>query len=319
MDQGTSAVCAAVVAVVIVHCAWRHSSDDVKLFIRLLCGSRQPRIDVDSHISTAIVTGAQNKGIEVFAGFREVTYRLVFECQDAGVEKKMVETILPDGNVEMDKEFQPRKGRGLMTFGYSQTIDRKDAKRHVMSPQPTPFIDSDNLPDNPARLALVQTWTVNVNKSFRDEFDIFQFDERNFQGRIHEGFHRDAVDAFRKAMVKCFGSAVVEKWPIMCCKKEKNNPHLVFVGPRSVMEAWLKKKDVQEYLFISEKNNGFKTWFKSKGSWLPRSQRFAFSNMNMDDKCVLYTRASGSLMTSMMTCSQFEKEKTFGAQRTPAK
>jgi len=286
---------------------------DVKLFVRLLCGNRRPCVD-----QNVIITKAQNKDIEVFAGFRQQTCRLVFECQDAAVGNKRVETILPDGNVEMVKEFQPRKERGLMTFGYSQTIDHKVASRHVRCPAPTPFIHHDDSPDSTVRFPLVQTWTVNINQSFRNEFDILQVDELKLQGRAADGFDMDAIDAFRKSMVKSFDAAAVDKWPIMCCKmkKEKENPHLVFVGPRSVLEGFLENQDVQEYFFISAKYNGFKAWFKSKGRWLPRSQKFEFSNVDMDEKCVLYTRSGSSVMTSMMTCKQFERDKTFGEKVT---
>jgi len=287
---------------------------DVALFVRLLFGNRRPRVD-----QNVIIAKAHNKDIEVFAGFRQRTYRLVFECQDAAVGKKSVETIMPDGNIEMEKEFQPKKGRGLMTFGYSQTIDRKDASKHVRRDCPTPFILHDDSPDSPVQFPLVQTWTVNINQSFRDEFDILQVDELKLQGRTDEGFHMDAIDAFRKSMEKCFDAAAVGKWPVMCCKQKKDqeNPYLVFVGPRNVLEGFLENQDVQEYFFISAQYNGFKAWFKSKGRWLPRSQTFEFSNVDMDEKCVLYTRAGSSVMTSMMTCRQFEREKTLGEKVTP--
>jgi hypothetical protein len=121
-------------------------------------------------------------------------------------------------------------------------------------------------------------------------------------------------------MVKCFGSAAVEKWPIMCCKmkKEKVNPHLVFVGPRNLMEGFLENQDVQDYLFISANYGGFKAWAKSKERWLPQFQKFDFSKADMNENYVLYTRAGNSVMTSLMTRSQFEREKTLGKEVTPA-
>jgi len=288
---------------------------EVALFVRLVCGKRRSSIDCKG-----LITRAQNKHIEVFEGFREKAYRLVFECQDAAAGKKRVETILPDGSVEMEKEeFQPRKERGLMTFGYSQTIDREVASKHVRCHGSTPFIHNDDSPASPFRLPLVQTWTVNINQSFHEEFDILKVEDLKFHGRTAEGFHMDAIDAFRESMENCFDSAAVDNWPIKCCKmkKEKENPHLVFVGPRDLMEAFLENKDVQKYFFISAKHNGFKAWFKLKGRWLPRSQRFNFSNIRMDERCVLYTRAGSSAMTSLMTCKQFEREKMFGTKVTP--
>jgi len=287
---------------------------DGAICFRLLCGNRRPKIARED-----VVAKAHEKGIQVFAGFREKSYRLVFECQDATVGKMKVETILPDGSIEMGKMFQPQKGRGLQTFGHSQTIDRKLAQRHVRHQGGHPFIHHDDCPDNCVDFPLVQTWTVNINETFRDQFDILQVNELEFQGQIDGGFHMDAIRALRNSMVTCFGSAEVDKWPILCCKmkKEKENPFLVFVGPESLLQGFVDNPEVQEYFSISAKHNFFRAWSKSKGRWFPRSQKFEWSNGIEDEMTVLYTRDGSSVMTSMMKCRQFDREKTLGEKVTP--
>jgi len=248
-----------------------------------------------------------------------MSHRLVFECQDASVGKKKVETVMPDGSIEMDKTFQPQKGRGLQTFGHLQTIERKFAGRHVRRPGGHPFIHHEDCADNSVDFPLVQTWTVNINQSFRDQFDILQEDELNFQGQTAGGFHTDAIHAFRNSMVKLFGSAQVDRWPMLHCKmkKEKVNPFLVFVGPQNALQGFIDNPDVQEYFSITAKDNFFRAWSKSKGKWFPRSQKFEWSNENQDEMTVLYTRDGGSVMTSMMKRREFEREKTLGEKVTP--
>jgi len=286
---------------------------DAKFFVRLLCGFRRSSVD-----RNVIIKMAQDKkDIQVFAGFEERPHRLVFECQEASVGKKKVETILIDGNVEMTKDFYPRKERGLMTFGYSQKIPSKVARRHVQrNGRPTPFIHSgtDNSPDFP----LVQTWTVNLNQNFRRSYDILKVEELELENRIDGGFHMDAIEAFGASMRKLFGDAAMAEHPIMCCrmKQKKENPYLVFVGPRNLMEAFMANPVVQDYFLISAKYNGFKAWSKSKGRWFPRSQKFEFSNVNMEESLVLYTRGGNSVMTSMMTYRQFARDKTLRGQVT---
>jgi len=59
-----------------------------------------------------MVGNARSKGLRVFQGYREEAYRLVFEKEEAaGRETKRVETMLPSGAVEMNKNLSRRKGR----------------------------------------------------------------------------------------------------------------------------------------------------------------------------------------------------------------
>jgi len=78
-----------------------------------------------------VVSKAHAAGVQVFQGFRERSYRLVYENEDANAKEQRIETILPNGHVEMQKTFKPKKGRGLMTFAYPQHITKDHASRYV--------------------------------------------------------------------------------------------------------------------------------------------------------------------------------------------
>lgn len=258
-----------------------------------------------------MVGNARHKGLRVFEGYREKAYRLVFEKDEAaGGEIKWVETILPRGVVEMKKKFKPQKGKGLMTFGYSQSIRKDKARRHTARTEGPGYFIHNDAPDNPT-YPLVQTWTVNVNDNFLSEYEILNED----QGQKDPKFHAAAISSFRKSMEKCFSSAEVDKYGIKCCrmKEYKENKHLVVTGKRSVLEAFIQNKDVQSYFFISADQHGFRAWSKQKGKWFPRSQRFEWSE-DMDEVYVLYTRDGNSQMTCMMMEQQFVEDKTLGKE-----
>jgi len=265
-----------------------------------------------------VVSKAHAAGLQVFHGFREMSYRLVYENEDANAKEKQIETILPTGEVEMFKTFKPKKGRGLMTFAYPQHINKDHAKRHVRRPPPegpSHFIHHEDAPDSSA-YPLVQAWTVNINDNFRSEFEIIGADQ--LQGQIDKGFDIDAINAFRKSMAKCFSSAEVDKYPIKCCKMkhDKENKELVVMGLRSNLEAFLQNPDLQKSFFVAADGHGFKAWTKPKGKWCPHTQRFDWS-ADMDETYVLYTRVGNSEMTCMMKHQQFAKEKTLGNNINP--
>lgn len=258
-----------------------------------------------------IVGKARAKGLKVFKGFREEAYRLVFEKEEAASgEKKMLDTILPSGEIEMTKTFKPQKEKGLMTFGYPQEIRKDVARKYTARAEgPGCFIHND-APDKPT-YPLVQIWTVNVNDRFRNDYDIMTEEESQSDPK----FHADAISAFRKSMEKLFSSEDVARYGIKCCrmKKEKENKHLAITGMRSVLDGFIQNKDVQKYFFITLEKHGFKAWSKQKGRWFPRSQRFEWAD-DMEEVYVLYTRDGNSEMTVMMKEKQFLQEKIFGEE-----
>merc|ERR1719210_1761157 len=210
---------------------------DFKIVFRLLCSKRRR-----GTIDAAKILEALPTELKVFEGFRERCYRLVYEHGDVSAKVQNVETILPNGDVEVEKKFHPTRGKGLMSFGYPKEIHKKDASRHIRRRDgPSPCIHNDETPESCA-YPLVQTWTVNINQNFKNDYDIkevFKFDITKvdeYKDIVNEGFHLDAIHAFYRSMEKRFGSAV-QRYPIKCCKmkQENRNPHLVIVGKRSVL------------------------------------------------------------------------------------
>jgi len=265
-----------------------------------------------------VVAKALHADLQVFRGYREICFRLVYENEDPSTTTKTVPTILPSGDIESEKKFHPCKGRGLMTFGYPQEIQKTHAQRYIRRPEgPGHFIHNDDAPDSCA-YPLVQTWTANINQSFRNEFNIMTIDE--VQNQIYPGFHKDAIHSFRRSMEKCFSPEEVEAYPIKCCrtKHAKPNENLVVVGPRSVVEAFLQNPDVQKHFYVSANRHGFKAWAKPERNWLPRAQRFEWG-ADQNEIYVLYTRIGNSHMTCMMQRRQFLREKTFGTSLGPEK
>jgi len=279
---------------------------DAEIFFQLLFGKRrQPKLSTEK-----IIEKAHQAGIEVYAGFREKSHRLVFECQNDKVGRKKVQTILPDGFVEMTKKnWRPRKGRGLQTFGYPQSMKGVNALKHLRIKDDV-FIHYDGLPDRDAKVPLVQTWTVNLSKTFHEKFEILKVEDLNFQDKKDGEFHEDAINAFRASMEKLVGPEEVAKWPIKCCrmKEETVNRSLVFVGDQSRLQGFVHNEDVQEYFTISAEEKCFRAWSKPRGAWIPRYQKFEWSSSG-DEKTVLYTREGRSDMTSIMKRSQFDIDK----------
>jgi len=285
---------------------------DAGIFVRLLFGKRRrPKL-----YQKETIAKAHAMGIHVFVGFRETSHRLVFECQNNTAGNKRLDTVLPDGSVEMTKDFQPRKTRGLQTFGYPQTIKGRLARRHLRAGKHN-FIFYDELPtlpDSDDEVPLVQTWTVNVDRTFRETFDIFKVEDLDLQGKTDGGFHKDAIDAFRDSMMKMFGAEEVDKWPIMCCRMKQQlvNGFLVFVGPQSLLQSFVDNADVQEYFTISVQHNSFRAWSKAKGAWFPHAQKFEWGQGDQEEMTVLYTRDGRSVMTSLMKRRQFDRDKKLG-------
>merc|ERR1719444_604473 len=86
--------------------ALKRAIKDVVFFGRLLCTKRRKSMDDDE-----VASKAHAAGLQVFHGFLERSYRLVYENEDANAKEKRIETILPNGDVEMKKTFKPKKGR----------------------------------------------------------------------------------------------------------------------------------------------------------------------------------------------------------------
>jgi len=260
----------------------------------LLCGKKRAGVP-----RQFVIERAKGKELEVYQGYTEQPVRCICEIKDADAEEKTVETIMPDGHVETQIKFKPKKGRALVTFGHLQYILKELARKFVLRSEGCPFIHDENTADSKVCL-LSQTWTMNLNERFYNTYE--EIDESTV----------DACGTFRKSMSKLFDSAQV---PIRCyrMKTAQVNPELVFVGPRDLMAAFLYDADTQKYLSMAANRHGFKTWSIPKGKWFPRAKSFEWGD-RMDEQVVLFTREGNSSMTVMVSKEQFLREKQFGEQ-----
>jgi len=284
-------------ALYILKSMWACGLKDIVIQIRLLCGQR--RAGVPRHL---VIERARLKKLEVYQGFTEQPIRCICEIEK-DAEAKTLETIRPDGDVEMESAFKAEKGRALVTFGIQQHIRKDLARKFVLRPDGgCPFIYTDNIADGEV-YPLAQTWTMNLNESFYETFT--QIDESTVGG-----FH-----TFKECMKKLFSPAVVDKYPIRCyqMKKEQVNTELVFVGPRDLMAVFLEDSDTQKYFSICANQAGFKSWSIPKRKWFPRVKNFMWGD-DMQEEVVLFTRQGNSSMTVMMSKQQFTLEKQFGVK-----
>jgi len=267
--------------------------------IRLLCGQRRAGVP-----RRLVIERAQRKKLEVYQGYSEQPIRCVCEIKDEDAEAKTVETIMPDGHVEMESKFKPGKGRALVTFGHSQHIRKELARRFLRRADGgCPFIHHDENTADSEHYPLAQTWTINLNKRFYETFE--QIDESTVDG----------FRTFKECMKKLFSPAEVDNHTVRCykMKREHLNPELVFIGPRDFMEDFLQDSDTQNYFSLSAHMHGFQSWCIPEGKWLPRAKNFAWGDA-MAEEVVLFTREGNSSMTVMMSKQEFMVDKQLGVK-----
>merc|ERR1719412_1506111 len=108
--------------------------------IRLLFGKKRAGVP-----RQLVIERAQGKNLEVYQGYTEQPIRCICEIEDKDATAKLVETIMPDGHVEMESKFKPEKGRALVTFGHLQHIRKGLARRFLRRADGgCPFIQDEN-------------------------------------------------------------------------------------------------------------------------------------------------------------------------------
>lgn len=207
-----------------------------------------------------------------------------------------LKTILPNGVVENDHILSPEADGGLITFPYPQDIEAPLAEKHLS----TPFVwQRDD-----GTYALVQTWTTDVNDSFRKTFDV------STSNSDPTRFLPQAVTEFKKVIVELFGAAAAQH-PILCCTKTTQNDRPTYVGTARqlqlllcVSQDVLKEKDIVELT-----PHGFVTRCVD-GNGKASTQDFAFPND--DEVYVLYTKVGWHTMACVKTKKQFDHDCTLG-------
>merc|ERR1712039_982297 len=180
-------------------------------------------------------------GLKVYAGYKADERRIVFPHEDKLKATQKLKTILVGGYQEDDdKDILCQKERALITFPHDQCIE-DDSKAQTFLNTPYVWKDANG------RNVLAQTWTVNINKQFRDNFEIKETNEEPGH------FKLAAAENFKKVMVDLFGEEA-RGVPLWYCKKQTTNRDRVYVGTTAEIKAFLAKQGVKEALEIDSVN-----------------------------------------------------------------
>jgi len=174
---------------------------------------------------------AKDGSLETYTGFTEHAFRLVFDYGDKFPREPLpvLNTILPSGVVENKKDLEPKAEKGLMCYGYPQTISAEKAKELPVTKVSFVWERSDGT------LALVQTWSTSVNDKFKEQFET---SKTNPDTSI---FAPAAVDEFKETLTRLFGKAALEQESVMFCHRASTNTDPVFVGPRETLLEHLRE------------------------------------------------------------------------------
>lgn len=176
-----------------------------------------------------------------YTGFTEHAFRLVFDYGEKFPQTPLpvLNTILPSGVVENTKELEPKAEKGLMCYGYPQTIPPEKAKELPETKAPFVWERADG------SLALVQTWSTSVNDKFKEQF------ETSLTNPDTSIFSPQAVDEFKETLKRLFGEGALKQESVMFCHRASTNTEPVFVGQRDTLLNHLRANpEVQKHFNI---------------------------------------------------------------------
>jgi len=291
------------------------------------------------------------KPVRKFQNVTECTYRIVYDFEDNFTEPQgdfpgfQLMTILKEGNVENMKALRSKKGKGIQTFGITQTIstekvpglvemwmkrkqdnqkkiydlEAKGADAKAISEEKEKYAahpgdTAESLPfirkRNDGTHALVHMWTVNIDEKFRERFTI---SEKNPSPKH---FSNDAVKEVETAMVKLFGSQAANH-KAKFAVAELHNKDPVYIGKASDLLKMLREhkevceamniKDVAEKHFVGEVVNF---------NWKTKEKKTSLKQFEMDlnTKYALYIKAGGDVMASVKPLDLFDMESKLGPE-----
>lgn len=272
--------------------------------------SREKPLDEDSIVEAAL---KKEVGLKVFAGFRAKESRLVFLHSDQMSTSPTLFTVLASGKMEgptRGKPLKPTPEKGLITYPYVQYLvePEKLANLKELIDTHCVWLD-DKAKDDEKKYPLVQVWTVNVNKEFREAFQTMQ--EENPDPTI---FDQQAVDNLMKTMRELFG-ADADKVKVQYCSKDTHNVRRTFLGTPEMFKIFFGEKGVKESF-------GIKSFVGNimKVKTLDRNQREGEQSFTFGDdpteEHVLYKRRGFTDFWCLKTRTQFEKDCKFEGEFT---
>mmetsp|Transcript_1998 Transcript_1998/g.5040 ORF Transcript_1998/g.5040 Transcript_1998/m.5040 type:complete len:1003 (+) Transcript_1998:348-3356(+) len=168
---------------------------------------------------------------------REHSQRHVIQLDESAVRHDVIEALT---GTERDVDLCDR---ALITFSMVQTMaDKAKAERHLHTKPNTSFVWARG----DGSIAVVQTWKVRYNDTFRGTFECSQ------ENPDEAVFSPHKVGEFRRSMRNVFGAGA-DQVPLVYARKRTHNPHLVFAGSREALIDFLESRtDVLNALGILE-------------------------------------------------------------------
>ena len=109
--------------------------------------------------------------VQIKAGFVEYARRLLFPYGNYCANSPHLQTVLPSGIVENEKDLVPGDEKALIAYPYPQSISEENAIKFLITsaiPGSSPYMWQR---DDGSR-ALVQTWPTKYNDKFKKDFMI---------------------------------------------------------------------------------------------------------------------------------------------------
>ena len=249
-------------------------------------------------------------GVSAYEAFTEHTYRLVFPHEDhfAKTPEPPLLTILESGVIESVKILRCQKGKGLIAYGFRQSLDDKTAHTKVEADSPlkgaeyceTPFVSKRE----DGTFCLVQTWPVSYNEKFKTDFKIFS------SNPDPKKFDPQAVTEFKECMQRLFGEDA-SRLPVLFCHKSLVNVGPIFLGkaenlielleryPEKMQELAIKEVSSKSLSFVSDGIDGEGKRFEK-----------TFTMAALDDY-VMYKKVGWETLGCVKPKEQFLRESEF--------
>lgn len=256
---------------------------------------------------SALVMAALHRAkLQVCAGFKATERRLVFAHGNQMSTSPTLFTVLPSGQMEGSlegKPLKPTREKGLITYPYvQQHIDNPDKAKEL-------FDTNCVWEDGKGKFPVVQLWTVNINKYFRDAFEITE------ENPDTKHFHLEAIDNLMKTLEALFGEEATKE-KVKYCTKTTLNIDRTFLGTPAQFGTFFGIEGVKEALnIISGDQNTIEVETLDK-SGNKGQQMFRFDNGD-DTLHVLYKRKGFTSFWCLKSKEQFEHDCEFQGKIDP--
>ena len=237
-------------------------------------------------------------------GFVEYARRLLFPYENHCTNSPHLQTILPTGIVENEKDLMPGDEKALIAYPYPQSISEENAIKFIL------ISTSEYCPcmwqRDDGSVALVQTWSTKFNPKFKKEFTITS---TNPDPNV---FSEQAVAEFSQACKSLFEINIMDPLPtpILYCLRATTNNNKVYVGtPAELLELLRTNPIVVSEMNIKElTETGFIAGtIDGKG----KTDIKAFTMPTEEVNYALYTKEGWDVMACVTPLDQFLKDRTF--------